>query len=67
MNTIKRHIPFYVESVSDIKYQKDFERYLKDKIFLNVVYKNNVTLFDPDDNNTTTDNDTLIINGVCYK
>lgn len=67
INTIQRHIPFYVESVSDIKYQKDFERYLKDKIFLNVVYKNNVTLFDPDDNNTTTDNDTLIINGVCYK
>lgn len=65
---IAEHIKHYVESISDIKFQKDFERYLKDKMFLNVVYKNNMTLFDPDDNNeTTTDNDTLIINGVCYK
>lgn len=65
---IAEHIKHYVESISDIKFQKDFERYLKDKMFLNVVYKNNMTLFDPDDNNeTTTDNDTLIINGVFYK
>ena len=65
---IKEHIPHYVSSVSEIKYQKDFERYLKDKIFLNVVYKNNATLFDPDENNTTTtNNETLIINGQIYK
>lgn len=48
---VKLHIPHYVSSVSEIKYIKDFERYLKDKIFLNIVYKNNATLFDPDRTN----------------
>lgn len=47
-NKVKLHIPHYVSSVSEITYIKDFERYLKDKIFLNVVYKNNATLFDPE-------------------
>ena len=65
---VLKHIPHYVSSVSEIKYQKDFERYLKDKIFLNVVYKNNATLFDPYENNGMTINDeTLIINGQIYK
>ena len=47
-NKVKLHIPHYVSSVSEITYIKDFERYLKDKIFLNVVYKNNAILFDPE-------------------
>lgn len=48
MELAKFHIQAYVQSVSDKKYQKDFERYLRDKIFNNVVYKGNTTIFDPE-------------------
>ena len=43
---VLNHIPAYVESVSDIRFQKDFCRYLRDKCFLNVVYKDGKTIFD---------------------
>lgn len=45
---VKLHIPAYVASVSEKKYIKDFERYLRDKCFNNVVYKGNAVLFDPE-------------------
>lgn len=45
---VKLHIPAYVVSVSEKKYIKDFERYLRDKCFNNVVYKGNAVLFDPE-------------------
>lgn len=48
MELAKVHIQAYVQSVSEKKYQKDFERYLRDKIFNNVVYKGNTTIFDPE-------------------
>lgn len=41
------HIKVYVSSREKC-YQKDFERYLRDKIFLNVVVKGNTTIYDPE-------------------
>ena len=67
---VKRHIPIYVESVSEVKFQRDFERYLRDKVFNNVLYDRfGFVLFDPDVETTTkeTKNDKLIIGGVEYK
>lgn len=63
----QEHIKAYVESVSDIKYQKDFERYLRDKCFLNVVYKDGRTLFDCENETTTTGDDKLVIDGTIYR
>ena len=65
----KGHIPAYIESVSDIKYQKDFERYLRDKCFNDVVYKNNKILFDVDEakEKQSVESDKLIIGGVLYR
>lgn len=43
---VLQHIKFYVGS-RDLQYQKDFERYLRDKIFLTIVFKNNNVVYDP--------------------
>ena len=43
---VSLHIQSYVTS-REVKYQKDFERYLRDKIFLTVVYQGNNIVFDP--------------------
>lgn len=40
------HIPHYV-STREVQYQKDFERYLRDKAFENVVYLRDKVVFDP--------------------
>lgn len=40
------HIKAYVAS-RDLNFQKDFERYLRDRIFLDIVYKNNSVIYDP--------------------
>lgn len=64
---VLNHIPAYVESVSDIKYQKDFERYLRDKCFLNVVYKDGKTIFDAETPNEPQKDDKLVVNGVIYR
>lgn len=40
------HIRAYV-STRELKYQKDFERYLRDKIFYSVVFNNNTVSYDP--------------------
>ena len=67
--TAKGHIPAYIESVSDVKYQKDFERYLRDKCFNNVVYKNNRIVYDAHDAQPIEKKkgEKLIIGGVEYK
>ena len=62
-----KHIPAYVESVSDIKYQKDFERYLRDKCFLNVVYKDGNAIFDGEMPNEPQKEEKLVVNGVIYR
>lgn len=61
------HIQAYTESVSDIKYQKDFERYLRDKCFLNVVFKDGKPIFDTENKEEEKSDDKMIINGVCYR
>lgn len=40
------HIKAYV-SARELQFQKDFERYLRDKIFTTIVFKNNVIIYDP--------------------
>lgn len=45
---VQKHIPYYIKSVDNIKYIKDFERYLRDKIFESVVYKNGSIIYDPE-------------------
>lgn len=40
------HIRAYVES-REVRFQKDFERYLRDKIFMTIVFKNNNVVYDP--------------------
>jgi hypothetical protein len=64
---VNKHILAYVESVSDVKYQKDFERYLRDKCFLNVVYKNGKTIFDSETTTEPQKDDKLIVNGIIYR
>ena len=65
---VKGHIPAYIDSVSDIRYQKDFERYLRDKCFNDVVYKNNRILYDGNEAKDTPKDDTkLVIGGVVYR
>ena len=44
----KTHIPYYTSSVDSLNFIKDFERYLKNKTFNTVVYKNKSMLFDPE-------------------
>lgn len=40
------HIEAYVSS-RDLQYQKDFERYLRDKVFMTVVFRGNSVIYDP--------------------
>lgn len=40
------HIKAYV-STRELQFQKDFERYLRDKIFMTVVFGNNKVVYDP--------------------
>jgi hypothetical protein len=46
MERVLPHIKAYVSS-RDVNYQKDFERYLRDKVFDTVVFNGNNILFDP--------------------
>lgn len=64
---VLNHIPAYVESVSDIKFQKDFCRYLRDKCFLNVVYKDGKTIFDVENKDDVSSDNKLIIGGTVYR
>lgn len=40
------HINAYAQS-RDVQYMRDFERYLRDKVFMTVVYNGNQVLYDP--------------------
>ena len=40
------HIKAYVQA-REVRYQQDFERYLRDKVFNDVVYKGNTIVYDP--------------------
>jgi hypothetical protein len=46
MDMVMLHIKAYVSS-RDVQYQKDFERYLRDRVFLEVVYSGNNIIYDP--------------------
>lgn len=46
MNMVMPHIKAYVSS-REIQYQKDFERYLRDRVFMEVVYDGNNLVYDP--------------------
>ena len=45
-NSVMPHIKAYVLS-RELSYQKDFERYLRDRVFNDVVVKGNEVLYDP--------------------
>ena len=49
MQMVMPHIKAYVGS-REIQYQKDFERYLRDKVFMAVVFSNNTVVYDPTKN-----------------
>lgn len=46
MEMVMPHIKAYVSS-REIQYQKDFERYLRDRVFMEVVYNGNNLVYDP--------------------
>lgn len=46
---VLRHIQMYVGS-RDLCYQKDFERYLRDKTFKEIIIKGNAVVYDPSKN-----------------
>lgn len=52
---VLRHIQSYVNT-REVKYQKDFERYLRDKVFDEVVFQDNRVVFDPNKGNGETYN-----------
>lgn len=67
--TAMKHIVVYVGN-RDLQYQKDFERYLRDKCFNDVLYGKNTILFDPsqsDDKPESKKEEKLVIGGVEYK
>lgn len=49
---VGNHIPHYVGS-RELSYQKDFERYLRDRIFDTPVYHNNNLVYDPESSSNT--------------
>lgn len=63
---VSNHIQAYTESVSDIKYQKDFERYLRDKCFFNVVFKDGKPIFDSENKEEEKSN-VFVLNGQIYR
>lgn len=54
MDMVMPHIKAYVSS-RDVQYQKDFERYLRDRVFLEVVYNGNNIIYDPTKNSGETE------------
>lgn len=72
--TMRCHIPAYIQSRPERQYRQDFERYIKHKTFLSVVYsKNNEVLYDPESMSVAVaegakeQNNTLNINGTIYR
>ena len=72
MQMVMPHIKAYVGS-REIQYQKDFERYLRDKVFMTVVFSNNTVVYDPNivtekkDNDNSSESDLLVVNGQIYR
>lgn len=75
---MRLHIPAYLQSRPERQYRQDFERYIKHKTFLSVVYsKQNEVLFDPDAENVNVtneptiefkeENENITINGMTYR
>ena len=62
------HIPMYA-STRELQYQKDFERYLRDKCFYNIVFHKGVVVFDPNASEKKKEetNSKLIIGGEEYR
>lgn len=68
-DTAMKHIVAYVGS-RELQYQKDFERYLRDKCFNNVVYDKQFVVFDPnhsEENTTSKREEKLVIGGTVYR
>ena len=71
------HIPAYLQARPERQYRQDFERYIKNRTFLSVVYsKTNEILYDPEAKMSVTQetpqefaksNESLTINGVTYR
>ena len=67
MLMVATHIPHYV-ATREVQYQKDFERYLRDRVFESVVYLKDNIIFDPYAVSTPTESkDTICINGQVYR
>lgn len=71
IDTVLAHIKAYVSS-RDVQYQKDFERYLRDRVFLDVVYSGNNIIYDPtktlsEESSLDEKEGSLIINGQEYR
>lgn len=67
MLMVATHIPHYV-ATREVQYQKDFERYLRDRVFESVVYLKDNIVFDPYAVSTPTENKgTICINGQIYR
>lgn len=75
---MRSHIPAYLQSRPERQYRQDFERYIKHKTFLTVVYsKQNEMLYDPEAANTSAttekpeqfkqESESYTINGVSYR
>lgn len=67
MLMVATHIPHYV-ATREVQYQKDFERYLRDRVFESVVYLKDNIIFDPYAvSNQTESKETICINGQVYR
>lgn len=71
MMMVMAHIKAYVSS-RDVQYQKDFERYLRDRVFMEVVYNGNNIIYDPtktssEEPSLDEKEGSLIINGQEYR
>lgn len=64
-----KHIPHYI-AVKELCYQKDFVRYLKNNLYMDVIYDKNIIVFDPNATPVSTpteSKDTICINGQIYR
>ena len=64
-----KHIPHYL-SAHQVQYRKDFSGYLNKKYFNDVVYKNNVIIYDPNEQKPTiveSKRESIVINGQIYR
>lgn len=67
MLMVATHIPHYV-ATREVQYQKDFERYLRDRVFESVVYLKDNIIFDPYAVSSQTEGkETICINGQVYR